>query len=320
MRPKLDFNQPGTWLAMTGVVMLLGLVTAGWRWYAGRNAPAAPAIAKTVAPVEPPRPVAKPKNVVAPPVARPAPVATANPAALKAERVKKILHDYEDIQAKMAADYGAAGQSFPGGLNAFMQQLALLEREKRADLAKVMAPQELEDYEISDTAAGQRMRTLLDGTAAAEEQRRAAFRAELEFNDQYGYTLDVSPAALHARETARQATQEKVRAVLGDELFGQWLQRDDPGYAGIVAWVRQQSLGDTAALALWRVKNDYMARKLEIEAQPDDTTEMRRAAALEEARAKASAIAGPAALESATTDVVGWLKQAPVMGLPVKRG
>lgn len=320
MRPKLDFNQPGTWLAMTGVVMLLGLVTAGWRWYAGRNAPAAPAVVKTVAPAEPPRPVATPKSAMAAPVPRPTPVAAANPAADEAERVKKILHDYEDIQAKMAADYGAAGQSFPGGLNAFLQQLALLEREKRADLAKVMTPRELEDYEMGETAAGQRIRAMLDDTAATEDQRRAAFRAEQQFDDQYGFTFDVTPAALRIREVARQATQEKVRMVLGDELFGTWLQRDDPGYAGIVAFVRQQSLADTTALALWRVKNDYMARKLEIEAQPDDTTEVRRAAALDEARAKASALTGSAALESASADVVGWLKQAPVPKLPGKRG
>jgi hypothetical protein len=308
-------NRPVTWLAMAGVVLLLGVVTAGWRWFAGRAGGAAP----VAQPVEEPR-------LAAPPVASPArPMATlpvvaasANPALDKTERVKKILRDYEEIQAKMAADYGAAGQNFPGGLNAFMQQLALLEREKRADLAKVMTPRELEDYEIGDTAAGQRMRTLLDGTAATDEQRRAAFRAELEFNDQFGFTLDLAPTALRLREVARQATQEKVRAALGDDLFGAWLQRDDPGYAGMVAFVRQQSLADTAALALWRVKNDYVARKLEIEAQPDDTTEARRSDALQAARAKVIAIVGPAALESANSEVVDWLRQVPARSLPVR--
>src|SRR6187399_1513815 len=33
----------------------------------------------------------------------------------KRARVEKIRRDYEDIRAKMSAEYGAAGAAFPGG-------------------------------------------------------------------------------------------------------------------------------------------------------------------------------------------------------------
>ena len=241
-------------------------------------------------------------------------VANGAPTVDRETRVKDILRDYEEIQAKVSAEFSAAGPSFPGGLTAFLRQLSLLEREKRADLAEVMTARELEDYEIRETAAGQRMRMLLDGTAASDGQRRAAFRIEREFNDSYGFYFDVAPAALQIREVARQAKLERVRAVLGVALFGIWLQRDDPGYASLVAFVREQNLADGAALALWQAKNDYLVRKLEIEARPDDTIAARRSAALQEARAKVIMIVGPAAMESANSEVVGWLKPAPVMG------
>lgn len=236
----------------------------------------------------------------------------------KAERVKKILRDYQEIQAKMSADYAAAGSAFPGGLGAFLRQLALLESEKHNDLGKVLTPRELEDFEIRANAAGQKMRTLLDGTAATDEQRRAVFRVEQQFNTDFGLTFDLSPAALRTREVARQSTQEEIRATLGDGLFGTWLQRDDPGYAGMVQFVRQQNLTEAAALALWQAKNEYLVKKLEIEAQPDDTTEARRSEALQVARAKVIAIVGPAAMESANSEVVDWLRQAPAKNLPVK--
>ena len=50
----------------------------------------------------------------------------------QAARIEKIRRDYEEIRTKMSADFSAAGDKFPGGLNAFLKQLALLEQIGRA--------------------------------------------------------------------------------------------------------------------------------------------------------------------------------------------
>ena len=225
----------------------------------------------------------------------------------RTERVKKILRDYQEIQAKMSADYGAAGQSFPGGLSAFLRQLALLEREKRADLAKAMTPQELEDYEIRETAAGQKMRTLLDGTAATDEQRRAVFHAEDSFNERFGFTFDMAPAALAVREAARQATQREIHAALGDELFQGWLQRDDPTYAHLAEFARQQNLPGNLALGLLNVRNGFTLSMLDIASAPLESAAERRAALVVWARDQIAGIAPLLPRDAGDREVTSWL-------------
>ncbi len=99
-------------------------------------------------------------------------------AADRAASADKIRRDYDEITKKISAEYAAAGDTFPGGLNAYLRQLALLQREKHADLAALLTPRELEDLEMRDTNAGQSVQRLLGESAATEEQRRAVFRLE----------------------------------------------------------------------------------------------------------------------------------------------
>ena len=231
--------------------------------------------------------------------------------------MKDILRDYEEIQAKQSAEFSAAGTSFPGGLAAFLRQLALLDREKRADLAEVMTARELEDYEIRETAAGRHMREMLEGTAATDDQRRSVFRAEQAFNDQFGFTFDLSPAALREREAARQTMETKIYRALGGTMFAAWLQREDASYSEFVPLaLRQGRPADFTLVELWEVRNNFMQSKFAIAAQPDDAVEQRQAAALQAAQARIAALIGVA--EAADPGVRRWLQQTPSAVPPAK--
>ena len=131
----------------------------------------------------------------------------------KRARVERIKRDYDEVRTRAAADYAAAAGSFPGGLNAFLRQLALLEREKRADLASVLSPSELEELELVETNAGQTVRRALAGTGATEVQVRAVFRLEREFEDRFAMVFDLSPAALLERQRVRDEYDARVFAV-----------------------------------------------------------------------------------------------------------
>lgn len=230
-------------------------------------------------------------------------------AAQKAARIEKIKRDYEEIRAKASSDYSAAGASFPGGLNAYLRQVALLEKEKRADFARILTPAELEDLEMQETSAGQLTQRLLRETQATDEQRRAAFRLQLEFEDRFALTFDITPPALFEREAARQQMQEKIRLVLGDKLFAAWLAGEGLGYDNLVSFVSQQNLPASASLDLWRIKNEFTVRQLEINSNrlnPDQ-----RAAALktlvQQTETKVVSVIGANALQSARSDILQWL-------------
>ncbi|MBI4626666.1 MAG: hypothetical protein HY736_26030 [Verrucomicrobia bacterium] len=228
----------------------------------------------------------------------------------KAAQIGRIKRDYDDIRAKASADYTAAAAAFPGGLNAFLRQLALLEREKRLDFAAVLTPRELEDLEVRETTAGQLVQRLLGDTSATEEQQRAVFRVQQEFEDRFALTFDTAPGALLERERARCETQEKIRAELGDELFAAWLRGEGPEFGHFTTFVTQQGLPAAAAVELWRAKNEFTIRRLEVAAQRTFTVEQLRAAHANVARqteARVLAILGAGAMQAAGHEVLGWL-------------
>jgi hypothetical protein len=229
----------------------------------------------------------------------------------KAARVERIRRDYDEIMAKASADYAAAGAEFPGGLNAFLRQLALLEREKHADFAAVLTPRELEDLEMRETPAGQLVQRLLGDTIATDEQRRAVFRLQREFDDKFALTFDLSAATLLQRESERQTTQRLIDGVLGrEELFAAWLRGEGPDYASFKAFATQQGLPANTAFELWGAKNDYTLRRLELSAQSSMPPEQLRAlqsTLAVQTQARVLGLLGPVGFQAAGPDVLGWL-------------
>jgi hypothetical protein len=244
-----------------------------------------------------------PKPPTADPVRRPV---------TKAERIEKINDDYDQLTLAVLGGLGADDKQNLGPSETFLRQLALLEHEKRRDLAAVLGPRELEDFELKETKAGKRVNRLLGDTAATEEQRRAVFRLQREFELQFDQAYDSSPRAYFEREYARQQTQEQIRAVLGEELFGTWLAGTDQLHATAVAGAREHGVSTRVANELRQANDDYSLSVLVLRATPDLTPEQRRDAKhqlAEEARADAIAILGPALDQTARAELLNWLPQ-----------
>ncbi len=295
--------------ALAVVAAVAGGLAYFWRHGPSRSDPPAfttPPVARQPAKRNAPPPA------VEVPRARPPepPVARGLSAEEKAARIEKIKRDYDEIRTKASTDYSAAGASFPGGLNAFLRQLALLEREKRADFAAVLSPQELEELEMHETTAGQTVERLLGPTHASVEQRRTVFRLQRDFEDRFAMTYDLTPRALLERESARQQVQEQIHAVLGDDLFASWLYGEGEDFALCVAFAARHNLPSTAPLDLRRVKNEFTVQRLAINATIGMSDEQRRAAVNslgQQTEAKVMAIVGQTALQAGRKDILGWL-------------
>ena len=296
-------------MLLLALALTLALVGgAGWWWARQRRAPTRDQNALPT----PGQPRAEVTAGVRPPAQR-VPI-TGLSAAETTARIEKIRRDYEEITGKVSADYAAAGSTFPGGLNAFLRQLALLAREKHADLAAFLSPHELEDVELRDTPSGQMVQRLLGNTAATDEQRRAVFELQIAFEDKFALTFDLSPPALLARESQHIVMQMKIRDVLGDDLFGAWLSGEGTDYASTVAFVRQQGFAASVPLDLWQVKNDFILARLQLRARTDLSPAQARsaeAALVNQATVRVTGLIGPAARETAGNDVIGWLPSLP---------
>jgi hypothetical protein len=224
----------------------------------------------------------------------------------KQARVDRIRRDYDDVRSRTAAEYAAAAGSFPGGLNAFLRQLALLEREKRTDLAAVLSPEELDALELAESNAGQTVRRSLAGSGATEAQIRAVFRLEREFQDRFALVFDLTPPALLERQRVRDEYDGKVIALLDPMDALTWLAGRDGDQGLMNDWVRQRGLPPAAALELWRIKADFVARRLELKAAksvpPTALGELIR-----ETEARLAAAAGTETMAKERDGIFRWL-------------
>jgi hypothetical protein len=252
----------------------------------------------------------KTKPLVAPPVTTSG--ARSGLSAEKVERIAKIRRDYDEIRAKMSSDYTAAGDKFPGGLNAFLKQLALLEREMHEDFARALTPRELEDYEMHESTTGQTLQRRLAGVATTDEQQRVVYRVQREFDDRFALVFDLSPPALWERMKVQDEARQKIRAALGDEVFAVWLNAEDPSFGAMRGLAAQKGLPQSAGDELWRIKNDWTLRKLEIAAQrglsPEQRTAM-QAAWVGQIRSRVAVLVGADALAPGV-EALAWLPAA----------
>jgi len=138
-----------------------------------------------------------------------------NPA--KIDLVQRINDDYAEMTGQIRA--AMQGITLPED----REKLALLEREKRADLAALLTPAELADYEMRTSPVTSRLRTPLGIMNASE----AEFRAIFEIQQPYANVLNpVAPGrtaeSARERSEATKTINAQIKAALGDERFAQY--------------------------------------------------------------------------------------------------
>ena len=230
----------------------------------------------------------------------------------KWERIAKIRRDYDEIRVKMSADYAAVGDKFPGGLSAFLKQLALLEREMHADFARDLTPRELEDYELHQSTTGQTLQRRLAGVGVTDEQQRAVYRLQREFDDRFALVFDLSPSALWERMKVQDVLRQKIRSELSDAAFAAWLNAEDPSFGAMRGLAAEKGLPPAAGDELWRIKNEWTLRKLEIAAQQGLSPEQRnamQAAWVGQIRSRVAVLVGADALAPGV-EALAWLPVA----------
>ena len=104
----------------------------------------------------------------------------------------------------------------------------------------------------------------LAGSGATEAQVRSVFRLEREFQDRFALVFDLTPGALLERQRVRDEYDGKIVALLDPMDALAWLTARDGDQGLMNDWVRQRGLPPAAALELWRIKSDFVVRRLEL--------------------------------------------------------
>jgi hypothetical protein len=174
--------------------------------------------------------------------------------------------------------------------------LRQLAQARESDLAQLLSPEELEEYQLRNSSTAHALRYSLDGFNPSEEEFRKLFHLQKAFDDQFGDTLgpldekQMEARAL-AQQEAQQALAEEVKKALGEERFAEWQRIQDDSYKTLLQVAGRFDLPREAAGQVYDMKRAAERQKEMLEADPNITEEQRQAAVLAIAQETERAVA-----------------------------
>jgi len=188
----------------------------------------------------------------------------------KMDQMQSIIGDYGELRSQI---YSAAnGVMLPED----REKLMLLEKEQRADLAALLTPQELENYELRSSSTANNLRSQLALFNPTEEEFRAIFKLQQAFDEKYGSANLVSnPELFRQRQVQQQELLTQVKAVLSPERVADYQQASDPAYQMVNRLVARLELPASAATQVVTVQQEITKRASTVRSDKTLSTEVR---------------------------------------------
>ncbi len=176
--------------------------------------------------------------------------------AAKQESIRQINGDYDDLMAEVRER--AHGIILPED----RAKLAYLEQQKRADVAKLLSPDELATLDLHSSPTANNLRKTLNDFDPTEDEFRALFKIQQGIDTQFGEgkNQNLSQDDRRQKRDLTLASVEQARAVLTPDRFAQYQVVTDPAYRGVREFVTEQQLPLSAAAPLVVLKNDMSAK------------------------------------------------------------
>lgn len=194
--------------------------------------------------------------------------------AAKAALAKDIIRRFSEESQEFYARWTAEGGS--GGMD-MAQKMDSIARAQREELAKVLSPSELEEYELRASSTAQQMRWNLSAFNPTETEFRAIFALQREFENKYGrYGLPIDKG----RAEAQKQLVENVKLALGAERGAYYAKATDSSYRTTSQLVARLALPPETTDQLYALQQEVTKRQKDIYAGAGD-----RVAAVEELKA-----------------------------------
>jgi hypothetical protein len=208
----------------------------------------------------------------------------------KIDAIGSVERDYNQVRRAAAADRSPNMVDMMGEMHAQQQ---LLEEQRRADLAAILTPEELAEYEKRNSSAAWQTMSNVRSINITESEYDAMFRAQQSFNDAVsGLPMGgiQSPDVQMKQEAARSALIEQVKGILPDDRFNQYLESADFRYAQLSKTLSGfPSVNSEAKYRLFKLQTETQMALAPIYADKSISAAQREARRLE--------IVGPAAAE-----------------------
>ena len=221
----------------------------------------------------------------------------------KIDAATRVLADYDELAAQLRASMNDIT------LPEDREKLALLEKEKHADLATVLSPEELADYDMRNSIITNRLRPAMSLFHPTESEFRAIYNIQLPHVDVlYPQLTRGLPVAFDL--DAQLALNDPLKAALGEERFTEYMRDSDRDYQNLVALEQEQHLAAGTAMQAYNLRQALAQESTRIAKDPALDYDQKRAALqtlAQSTRSQLVATLGPVASQTFLRNANIWL-------------
>jgi len=228
----------------------------------------------------------------------------------KVAQLKRILTDYAELEEAHFSDGTERGRA------EFRARAELLAREKRADIERLLTPEELLNYDLRNSPAAHRLRGKIGQFAVTEAEFRSLYPLFQSTLDAGGGATDARgnvADARRAREAADRQLDEQLRRGLGETRYRELQEANDHLLQQTRTFTASLNLPPHVATEVIAVQKEYSPQLTALDRDRDLTPNQRdaRVSALGiEARDRLIRALGPAGFEAYKRQGGGWLGAA----------
>lgn len=154
----------------------------------------------------------------------------------KIDAIARIERDYGEMTAETWARRRGNSAS---GIETAMQTQRLMEEEKLADLAAVLTPEEIAQYEQRSSPSARTLSNSLRNVEISEAEYAQIYAAQKAFDATNPMRTTMDAITYSQRQAEQLALNEQVRAVLGENRFYAYLEGADMNFANVVRSLAQ---------------------------------------------------------------------------------
>jgi hypothetical protein len=192
----------------------------------------------------------------------------------KRSQVRTILDKFNDDEFALREKEWEEGESLSAADRA---QLTHLRQSRQAELAKVLSPSELEQYDLWLGYSASKVRDSLYGMDASEDEFRRIYNLRKAFDQQWQPDeLDLNDANVKSRwEAANAELDHQIQAQIGPERFALYERGRDPEFKALNQISARYSLPTNAAVEVYSYRRIAQEARATVHTDPSLTGEQR---------------------------------------------
>jgi hypothetical protein len=195
----------------------------------------------------------------------------------KRDRVMGLQSRFDELEQEVY------GRSKGVMLEEDQEQLRQIQKQREEEMAKVMTPEEKEEYDLRNSSTANNMRTQMSGFEPSEEEFRKIFRLQKTFDNEFNQIFDSGDEAqmeikAKAQQGAQEALNDEVKKVLGEPRFAEYQRAQDGDYKALVQITDRFEVPRDVADKVYNIKVEAERQKQRIESNPNITEEQQQRA------------------------------------------